>query len=151
VYRNGTIPGEPIGNINFAADSIALSANRSTLYFSTAAGRELPTARLRDNGPYSELLANGAVQYLGQKGLSDWLEMDSSGLIYCGNMEDNSIVIFQTTTGTVEVFVRDPRFSETDTMSVATDGYLYFTENQLWRGPGYNGGVDKRVKPFCFG
>jgi sugar lactone lactonase YvrE len=111
VYRNGTIPGEPIGIINFAADGIALSADGSTLYFSTTTGRELysvPTARLRDNGPYSELLANGAVQYLGQKGLSDGLEADSNGSTYCGNMEDKSIIIFQDTTGTVELFVRDP-------------------------------------------
>jgi sugar lactone lactonase YvrE len=151
VYRNSTIPGQPIGNVNFGADGIALSADFSTLYFSTTGGRELysiPTARLRDNGPYSELLASGAVQYLGQKGLSDGLETDSNGNIYAGNMEDNSIAIFHNTTGTIETFVRDPRFSWTDTMSVGADGYLYFTENQLWLGPGYHGGVDKRVKPW---
>jgi sugar lactone lactonase YvrE len=151
VYRNGTIPGQPIGNVNFGADGIALSADFATLYFSTTGGRELysvPTARLRDNGPYSELLANGDVQRLGDKGLSDGLETDSNGNIYAGNMEDNSIVIFHPDTGTVSVFVRDPRFSWTDTMSVRTDGYLYFTENQLWLGPGYHGGVDKRDKPF---
>jgi hypothetical protein len=78
------------------------------------------------------------------------LETDNNGLIYCGNIEDNSIVTFQNSTGTAEVFLNDPRFSWTDTMSLATDGYLYFMENQLWGGPGYSGGVDKRVKSFLF-
>jgi hypothetical protein len=65
-----------------------------------------------------------------------------------GNIEDNSIATFNPKTNTISTLVRDPRFSWTDTMSIATDGYLYFTENQLWRGPAYNGGVERRVKPY---
>lgn len=49
--------------------------------------------------------------------------------------------------GTVQTFVRDPRIDWTDTMSVSADGYLYFTENQLFLAPSQQGGVDKRVKP----
>ena len=108
----------------------------------------MPTARLRDRSAYSEILALGSVQYLGQKGFSDGLESDSNNNIYCGSLEDNSIVIYHPDTGVVTTFVRDPRFSWTDTMSVGQDGYLYFTENQLWLGPNFQGGVDKRVRPF---
>ncbi|KAL9077291.1 MAG: hypothetical protein Q9157_003433, partial [Trypethelium eluteriae] len=149
VYSNGTT-GQPISNVNFGADGIALSADGATLYFSTTGGRRLyavPTARLRDDGPNSEVLARASQVYLTGKGLTDGMESDSQDNIYMGNIEDNSISIYTPATGLLSTFVRDPRFSWTDTMSVAADGYLYFTENQLWRGAAYNGGVDKRVKP----
>ena len=129
----------------------SLSADAQTLYFSTTGGltfHSVPTAHLRDNGPYSEITAQQSMQYLGMKGLSDGLESDSNNNIYCGNMEDNSIQIFHPSIGTFTTFIRDPRFSWTDTMSVAADGYLYFTENQLWRSPSYQGGVDRRQKPY---
>ena len=43
----------------------------------------------------------------------------------------------------------DPRIGWTDSMAVATDGYFYFTENQLWRTPGHFPGTERRVKPFA--
>ena len=76
------------------------------------------------------------------------MESDSNGNVYFGNMQDNSIGIFNPSSGLFSTFVRDPRFSWTDTMSVGADGYLYFTENQLWLAPLVQGGMDKRVKPF---
>ncbi len=149
VYTNGS-NGTPIGNVNFGIDGVAISADGATFYFSTTGGRKLysvPTARLRDNGPYSEILARASVQDLGEKGFSDGLESDTNNNIYCGDMEANQINIYHPDTGIVTQFTRDPRFSWTDTMSVATDGYIYFTENQLWRLPLFQG-VDLRVKPY---
>lgn len=35
-----------------------------------------------------------------------------------------------------------------DTLSLATDGYLYFTVNQLHRGPRFHQGEDLRERPF---
>jgi hypothetical protein len=35
-----------------------------------------------------------------------------------------------------------------DTMSVADNGYLYFTANKLHRQPSYHNGKDLRVKPY---
>lgn len=85
-------------------------------------------------------MAQAAVYNHGQKGLSDGLEMDSNGLIYVANIEDNSIATFEPTTGTISTFVRDPRFSWTDTMSVAAESAV--------EGPAHNGGVERRVKPY---
>jgi len=34
-------------------------------------------------------------------------------------------------------------------MSTGTDGYLYFTVNQLVFGPGEYPGTDRRVRPFA--
>ena len=50
--------------------------------------------------------------------------------------------------GTWETIVHDPRVLWPDTLPIGTDGYLYFTVNQLHRQPGFNNGIDKRVKPY---
>jgi hypothetical protein len=57
-------------------------------------------------------------------------------------------VAFNPANGTVQTFVRDLHLDWTDTMSVNTDGYLFFTENQMFNAPSQQGGVDKRVKPY---
>ncbi|TGJ87663.1 hypothetical protein E0Z10_g1091 [Xylaria hypoxylon] len=124
----------PLSTNPTGSDGIALSADGETLYFGPFASRYLysvPTARLRDRSPASELLAQQSVVNHGQKGHSDGFETDSNNLIYVGNNELNSINIFNPANGTAYPFVRDPRINWVDTMSVATDGYLYFTSNQV--------------------
>ncbi|KAK4693251.1 hypothetical protein P7C71_g4120, partial [Lecanoromycetidae sp. Uapishka_2] len=151
VYSLPNGPNMPISQGTFGADGIALSADGETLYFSAVGSRYLysvPTARLRDDSQFSELLATQSVVSHGQKGISDGLETDTNGFIYGGNLEDNSIIFFNPANGTVTVFARDPRMGWTDTLSVATDGYIYFTENQLWRTTMFYPGTDRRVKPY---
>ncbi|KAL6719136.1 hypothetical protein ACLMJK_003373 [Lecanora helva] len=151
VYSLPNGPGNPISQSTFGADGIALSADGETLYFSAVGTRYLysvPTARLLSNDVTSELLAQQSVVSHGQKGISDGLETDSNGLVYGGNIEDNSIIFFNPTNGTINVFARDPRIGWADTLSVATDGYLYFTVNQLWRTSMFYPGTDRRVKPY---
>ncbi|KAI9812590.1 MAG: hypothetical protein M1827_004579 [Pycnora praestabilis] len=144
-------PGNPIGYETTGADGIALSADGLTLFWAPVASRymySVPTARLRDRSQSSEILAQASVVSNGQKGCSDGLETDSNGLIYIGNFEDNAINTYNPTNGTVQVFVRDPRIGWTDTMSIGTDGYIYFTENQYWRRPAFWNGTDLRQKPY---
>ena len=148
-----SLPGQgmPITTISFGADGIALSADGETLYWSVVGGRYLysvPTVRLRDRGVTSEIMAQASVVNHGQKGVSDGLETDSNGLIYAGNLEDNSVEVFNPANGTISVFSRDPRYGWVDTLAVAADGYIYFTVNQLFRSPSYYPGTDRRVKPF---
>ena len=135
----------------FGADGIALSADGETLYWSVVGGRYLysvPTIRLRDRSVASEIMAQASVVNHGQKGVSDGLETDSNGLIYVGNIEDNSVEVFNPANGTFNVFARDPRIGWVDTFSVANDGYVYFTANQIWRLPLEYPGTDRRVKPY---
>ncbi|KAI4242143.1 MAG: hypothetical protein L6R40_004186 [Gallowayella cf. fulva] len=145
-------PGQPITFAgNFGADGIALSADGETLFWSAVGSRTLysiPTERLRDRSLTSEIMAEASVVSRGEKGISDGLETDSNGLIYTGNFEDNAINVFNPANGTVQIFSRDPRLGWTDTFAVATDGYVYFTENQLWRTKSYYPGTDRRVKPY---
>lgn len=151
VYSLPNGPTMPISQSTFGADGIALSADGATLYFSAVGTRYLysvPTARLLSNDLTSELLATQSVNSHGQKGISDGLETDTNGFIYGGNLEDNSVIFFNPANGTVNVFARDPRLGWIDTLSVATDGYIYFTANQLWRTPMFYPGTDRRVKPY---
>lgn len=145
-------PGQIINYAgNFGADGIALSADGETLFWSAVGSRTLysiPTERLRDRSPTSEILAQASVVSRGQKGISDGLETDSNGLIYAGNFEDNAINVYNPGNGTVQVFARDPTIAWTDSLAVAADGYVYFTENQLWRTAAYYPGTDRRVKPY---
>lgn len=166
-----SIWGEPVYFSTTGSDGITLSADGETLYWTVVSGRYLysvPTARLRDHtSPTAQRLAAASVTRLTQKGVSDGLESDSNDYVYCGSFETNAINVYFPQNGTVATFVRDPRIEWTDTMSVvslrnassesgdveagsgdSSQGYLYFTENQLWRMPKVQGGVDRRVKPF---
>lgn len=143
--------GLPISRLAFGADGITLSNDGATLYFCPVSTRHLysvPTSRLLDRSASSELFATASVMDLGEKGVSDGLESDSNGLVYGGSVETESIFIYNPQNGTVQTYVRDPRIQWTDTFS-ASGNYLYFTENQLWRGATQQGGVDRRVKPYA--
>ncbi|KAI4123525.1 MAG: hypothetical protein LQ338_005225 [Usnochroma carphineum] len=145
-------PGQPITFLsNFGVDGIALSPDGDTLFFSSVGSRTLysiPTGRLRDRSLTSEIMAEASVVSRGQKGMSDGLDTDSNGLLYAGNFEDNAVNIYNPANSTVQVFTRDPTIAWTDSLAVATDGYVYFTENQLWRTKSYYPGTDRRVKPY---
>lgn len=51
--------------------------------------------------------------------------------------------------GSWETVVHDPRLLWPDTMSVAADQHLYVTANQLYRQTKYQGGEDRRHKPYA--
>ena len=51
--------------------------------------------------------------------------------------------------GSFETVVHDPRLLWPDTLSVASNGWVYVTANQLHRQPNYNNGKDMRRKPYA--
>ncbi|KAL0567803.1 hypothetical protein V5O48_014196 [Marasmius crinis-equi] len=137
-------------------DGFAISADGRFIYFTPIASRDLyrvETAPLRINPAndiFATIRAAQSVQYMGEMGgAADGFETDDTGLIYMSQPEHNSINTFNPQTGLVELFVRDPRIAWPDTLSVADDGFLYMTANQLWLAPVYQNGTDKRVKPFA--
>lgn len=112
--------GKPGSFLTFGADGIALGADGKDLYFGGVGNRymySIPTERLLDNGPTSEIKAQAAVVTRSQKGLADGFETDSNGLIYHGNMEVNAVNYFSPENGTDQVFLRDPRINWADTVS----------------------------------
>lgn len=132
-----------------ASDGIALSPDGKTLYFSPLSSRRLysvPTELLRNASIDDATLAK-AVEDLGDKGASDGLESDALGNVYAGDYEHNAIHR-RTPAGQWSTLAADPRILWPDTLSVGPDGFLYFTANQLHRQAGFNGGEDKRHKPY---
>jgi sugar lactone lactonase YvrE len=141
--------GKPPVPFTVASDGIALSADGVTLYYCPLSSRHLysiPTALLRGLSTSENDVAKAVVD-LGEKGASDGLEADDKGRIYAGDYEHNSIRQRQTD-GEWKTIAHDPRILWPDTLSVATDGYLYFTVSQLWRMAQFNYGKDLRQKPY---
>ncbi|GAB4394392.1 MAG: L-dopachrome tautomerase-related protein [Kiloniellaceae bacterium] len=141
--------GKPSAPFNVASDGIALSADGRTLYYSPLSSRHLfsvPTALLLDPAA-TDVQVGKAVADLGEKGASDGLEADDRGRVYASDYEHNAIHR-RDTDGTWTTIVHDPRVLWPDTLSVAADGYLYFTANQLHRQPQFHENKDLRVKPY---
>lgn len=131
-----------------ASDGIAISPDGALLYYSPLSSRHLysvPTALLRDVKVSDDTIA-AAVRDLGLKGASDGLAEDAQGRIYGGDYENNAIR--QYTEGHWQTLAQDPRILWPDTLSIGTDGYLYFTANQLHRQAGFHNGVDQRQQPY---
>jgi sugar lactone lactonase YvrE len=141
---------KPPGPFWVASDGIALSADGSTLYYCPLSSRHLfsvPTALLRDRSASEEVVAQAVVD-LGEKGASDGLEADDKGRVYAGDYEHDSIRQ-RRPDGEWRTIAHDPRILWPDTLSVATNGYLYFTANQLHRQALFHGGKDLREKPYA--
>jgi sugar lactone lactonase YvrE len=132
-----------------ASDGIALSSDGRTLYYCPLSSRHLysvPTGLILDPSDNERALSDAVVD-LGEKGASDGLESDDKGRVYAGDYEHNGIRQRQTN-GEWQTIVHDPRVLWPDTMSLAADGYLYFTANQLHRQAQFHEGKDLREKPY---
>ena len=143
--KHGLSPQVP----KFASDGIAISRDGKTLYYCPISSRHLygvSIDAMMDQSRSESDVANTIKDY-GIKGMSDGLESDSSGGIYAGDEEKNQVK-YGKPGGPYKVIAQvAPRFW-IDTMSVATNGYLYFTANELALLPMYHNDKDLRVKPY---
>jgi sugar lactone lactonase YvrE len=140
-------PDGPPKPMTIGADGIAITADGARLYYSPLLSRRwysVPTDALVDrDGPEPEVRDEGD-----RGGASDGLESDDSGNLYMTNWEHDAI-LRRRPDGEYETVVHDPRLLWPDTMSVATDGYLYVTANQAHRLALFQGrGEDLRRKPY---
>ena len=148
VYQ--TTPGYPPKAVNFAADGIAISNDGKTLYYCPINGTKLyavSTDMLRDRTK-SDAQVEATVRIATGKMPSDGLESDAQGNVYMSDPITDSIHRWSPATGLTETLVHAPRLLWPDTMSLADDGYLYVTANQLNRQPTMHNGQDLRIKPY---
>ncbi len=148
IYK--TEPGKPPEPNVFAVDGIAISADGSELYYCPINSTKLyvvSTEMLRDKNK-SDAQVESTVRIATGKMPSDGLESDAAGRIYLSDPVTDSIERFDPKTGLIETLVHDPRLLWPDTMSLASDGYLYVNANQLNRQPNLHNGHDLRVKPY---
>lgn len=135
---------------------VLIQTNQEDLYFGPLTSSNLyriQTSYLKANPSFlAEQAAGNAVEYLGQAGsMKNGFESDSNGLIYISVPEQNGVYYYNPLDLQVHGFVHDPRILWADSMvsldfllsvaprikqltkqSVASDGYLYFTINQLF-------------------
>jgi sugar lactone lactonase YvrE len=134
---------------NMGSDGIAISADGDRLYYCPLASRKLysvSTKALVDRSLDEQSVA-GTVEEGDKGGASDGLESDAQGRIYVTNYEHNAILRRNPDDGW-ETIAYDPRLLWPDTLSMATDGYLYVTANQLHRQARFHDGQDLRRKPY---
>ncbi len=143
--KHGVSPQVP----KFGSDGIAISRDGRTLFYCPVSSRHLygvSIDAMMDQSK-SDSDVDAAVKDYGVKGMSDGLESDSSGGIYAGDEEKNQVK-YGKPGGPYKVLAQvAPRYW-IDTMSAATNGYLYFTANELALLPSYHYGKDLRVKPY---
>ncbi|MFI9006150.1 L-dopachrome tautomerase-related protein [Actinosynnema sp. NPDC053489] len=140
--------GEP-KPVTMGADGIALSADGTRLHYCPLASRHwhsVPTRALLDRSLSDEEVGEQVADEGDKGGGSDGLETDDAGRLYLTDYEHDA-VLRRTPDGDFETVAHDPRLLWPDTLSV-TDGHLYVTANQLHRQAGYQGGRDRRRKPY---
>lgn len=144
------VEGRPLAGIKMGSDGIAIGADGSRLYYCPLASRQLysvATDALADRSLDDDAVARTVVEEGDKGGAGDGMESDAAGNIYATNYEHNA-VLRRRPDGTWETVAHDPRLLWPDTLSVATDCYLYVTANQLHRQAQYQGGTDLRQKPY---
>ncbi len=142
-------PGKKPERLTMGSDGIAIGADGKRLFYCPLAGRHLFSASadaLADESKSDEEVAK-TVQDHGQKPASDGMETDAEGRVYVTSYETNSVLRWHPD-GTFDTVVHDPRLLWPDTLSLATDGHLYVTANQLHRLGRFHGGKDLRQKPY---
>jgi sugar lactone lactonase YvrE len=145
-------PGEAEpSQLTFGSDGIAISADGSRLFYCPLMSRRFYSVSvdaLCDRSMDDSAVAATVVDEGDKGSCADGLETDDQNRLYITAYEQNS-VFRRTADGEFETLVHDPRLLWPDTLSVATDGHLYVTANQLHRGPDYNDGKDLRQPPYA--
>ena len=137
-----THAGEPVRRPDnrgaaFAADSIALSPDGSTLFWKPLTGTTLysiPTDVLDDPDRSADEVA-AAVLDRGEVGVTDGLWMDDAGRIYLSNVEDDAIRRWED--GEVSLVLQDERLRWPDTFSEGPGGTIYVTTSRIMDMPWY--------------
>lgn len=132
------------------SDGIAISADGARLYYCPLGSRKLysvDTDALVNRSLDERQVSATVIDEGDRGGASDGLESDAAGYIYSTNYEHNAI-LRRHPDGKWDTVTHDPRLLWPDTLSLAADGYLYVTANQLHRQARYQKGLDLRRKPY---
>lgn len=144
------VEGRPFSGMRMGCDGIALSADGLRLYYCPLASRRLysVSAEALADRSMEEMDVEATVIDEGDKGgASDGLESDDAGNVYATSYEHNA-VLMRSPGGQWETIAHDGRLLWPDSLSVAADGHLYVTANQLHRQASFNDGRDRRRKPY---
>ena len=144
------IPGQPPMPFGVGADGIAISPDGKTLFYCPLTSRHIYSVSVDTLADKNRTDADvtATVKDLGEKGgAGDGLEADAQGRVYLSDFEHNAIRRWKPG-GEIETLLHDPRVLWPDTLSLAADGYLYFTANQIERQGVFHNDQDLRQKPY---
>lgn len=144
------IEGRPYDKLLMHSDGIAISADGERLYYCPLASRRLYSVAVHALADESMDAAGveATVSDHGEKGASDGLESDAEGRIYATNYEHGSI-LRRAGEEPWEVVAHTSEMRFVDTLSVASDGHIYFTNNQLQLQASFQpDGTDRREPPY---
>ena len=146
-------PGQPAAYMKIGSDGIAISQDKETLFYCPLASRHLYSASvdaLADRRRSEQDVA-ATVNDLGDRGYaSDGLETATDGAIYLTDYEHNAVHVRDANGANDRVLVSDPRMIWPDTLSATgSDGFIYFTANQLNRQKQFHNGKDLRHQPYA--
>lgn len=142
---------KPPQHVAVGSDGIAISADGKRLFYCPLSSRQLYSVSVDalSNAKLTDAQVAKTVIKLGDKGGgADGLESDGAGNLYITNYEHNAIVR-RNAKGQYETLIHDLRLMWPDTMCLASDGYLYFTVNQLHRQPQFHNSVEARERPYA--
>lgn len=125
-------PGKPLV---LGVNGIALSPDAGTLYWTVTTGHALhavTTALLRDPAARAGALS-AKVRVLGRLGNTDGIVTDAQGRLYLTDVTRNGIARYDPGTGRLALLAADEGVYWPDTATIAPDGMLVFTANQLNR------------------
>lgn len=138
--------GQPVA---FQSDGIALTPDRSYLYYKTIPDKRLyrvPTAALLDSTLTGQQLA-GKVEDLGDVANTDGMIFDQKGILYLGDPVNYQMVRV-TPDNKPHTWFMSKELIWPDTYSISKDGYIYITTSQIQKQPDYNEGINKRTSPY---
>jgi sugar lactone lactonase YvrE len=129
-------------------DGIALTSDR--LYYTPLTSHALYSVSLATLEDASRTDADIAatIQKEERSFSSDGLHSDAQGHVYLTDWEHNAVWERTGPSQFTMVAQDTARMFWPDSMSLAKDGTLYVTANQLQRRPRFHGGADERVKPY---
>ena len=143
-------PGQPPAHDKTGADGLALSADGSRLWYNPNASRHLysvSTSALADASKDEAFVTSTVKDYGTKAGASDGIEGDAKGRVFLTDYEHGAIVA-RLPDGTYQTVAHNKNMVWPDSISVAKNGYLYFTSNQLNRRAQFHNGTDLRKKPY---
>jgi len=109
--------------------SLALSKDGQWLYYAPLTSRQLyrvPVELLANPDTTNESLASAVENIDGFDAVIDGMYLANDGSLYATSVEDDAILV-RHPDGEVSTFVADQRMQWPDSLTMASDGYLYFT------------------------
>lgn len=122
------------GGMRTGADGIALSGDKSTLYWTNLTGNHLyrlPTEILRDFDTNETVIENAVRVAAVLPSNTDGMTADNAGNVYMTALSLDGVMKFDESTGQVSRFLHHPEMNWPDTLAWGPDGALYVVSNHL--------------------